>query len=363
MSIKLEYDDYKNWLIELKDRIKTSQIKAALSVNSELISLYWYIGRRITEIQKNSKYGDGIILQLAADLKKEFPDMGGFSPSNLKYCKQFYQFWQQDAFSQQVVGYSQNPSIGQQVVDLSENSQIPVNKIPWGHNVLIIQKIKDYKEALFYVQQTIANNWSRSVLQIQIESNLSARQGKAINNFSITLPEPQSDLANQLLKDPYNFNFLTLEKDVQELELERQLVKNITQFLLELGKGFAYMGRQYLLKVGSKEFKLDLLFYHVRLKCYIVIDLKTREFEPEHIGKLNFYLPAIDAQVKTKDDAPTIGMILCKNKDNLIVEFALHDINKPIGVSEFTFSELPQQIQNAMPTVEELEIEMLKNKF
>jgi len=200
-------------------------------------------------------------------------------------------------------------------------------------------------------------------LQIQIESNLSARQGKAINNFSITLPEPQSDLANQLLKDPYNFNFLTLEKDVQELELERQLVKNITQFLLELGKGFAYMGRQYLLKVGSKEFKLDLLFYHVRLKCYIVIDLKTREFEPEHIGKLNFYLSAIDAQVKTNDDASTIGMILCKNKDNLIVEFALQDINKPIGVSEFTFSELPQQIQNAMPTIEELEQELFKNKF
>ncbi len=350
MSIRLEYDDYKSWLVELKDRIKTSQIKAALSVNSELINLYWYIGRRITEIQKHSKYGDGIILQLAADLKKEFPDTGGFSPSNLKYCKQFYQFWQQDPISQLVV-------------DLSENSQILVNKIPWGHNVLIIQKIKDNKEALFYVQQTIANNWSRSVLQIQIESNLSARQGKAINNFSITLPEPQSDLANQLLKDPYNFNFLTLEKDVQELELERQIVKNITQFLLELGKGFAYMGRQYLLKVGSKEFKLDLLFYHVRLKCYIVIDLKAKEFEPEHIGKLNFYLSAIDAQLKTNDDGPTIGMILCKNKDNLIVEFALRDVNKPIGVSEFTFSELPQRIQNAMPTVEELEKEMFKDEF
>jgi len=363
MNLKLEYDDYRNWLIELKDRIKTSQIKAALSVNSELISLYWYIGRRITEIQKNSKYGDGIILQLAADLKKEFPDMGGFSPSNLKYCKQFYQFWQHDPLSQQVVGDIQNSSIGQQLVDLSENSQILVNKIPWGHNVLIIQKIKDYKEALFYVQQTIANNWSRSVLQIQIESNLSARQGKAINNFSITLPEPQSDLANQLLKDPYNFNFLTLEKNVQELELERQLVKNITQFLLELGKGFAYMGRQYLLKVGNKEFKLDLLFYHVRLKCYIVIDLKTKEFEPEHIGKLNFYLSAIDAQVRTNEDAPTIGMILCKNKDNLIVEFALRDVNKPIGVSEFTFNELPQQIQNAMPTVEELEKEIFKDEF
>ena len=197
---------------------------------------------------------------------------------------------------------------------------------------------------------------------MQIESNLYARQGKAITNFKVTLPKPQSDLANQLLKDPYNFNFLTLEKDVQELELERQLVKNITQFLLELGKGFAYMGRQYFLKVGSKEYRLDLLFYHVRLKCYVVIELKTKEFEPEYIGKLNFYLSAIDAQVKAKDDASTIGMLLCKTKDNLNVEFALRDVNKPIGVSEFTFNELPQLIQNAMPTLEELEQELFKDE-
>jgi len=361
MSEIIKDGDYRNWLIELKNRIKTSQIKAALSVNSELIRLYWDIGRQITEIQKNSQYGDGIIKQVATDLKKEFPDMGGFSHSNLKYCKQFYQFWQPVSISQQLVGDSQHNSIVQQVVGFFENEQLPVNQIPWGHNVLIIQKIKDNSEALFYVQQTIANNWSRSVLQMQIESNLFARQGKAITNFKVTLPKPQSDLANQLLKDPYNFNFLTLEKNVQELKLERQLVKNITQFLLELGKGFAYMGRQYLLQVGSKEYRLDLLFYHVRLKCYVVIELKTKEFEPEYIGKLNFYLSAIDAQVKAPDDAPTIGILLCKTKDNLNVEFALRDINKPIGVSEFTFNELPQQIQNSMPTVEELEYELFSN--
>lgn len=357
-------NNYKNWLVELKDRIKTSQIKAALSVNSELIRLYWDIGKQITEIQENSQYGDGIIKLVATDLKKEFPDIAGFSRSNLFAMKQFYQFYSQEPEKvQQVVGQSEQKKNVQQVVGFFENNQIPVNKIPWGHNVLIIHKIKKKNEALFYVQQTIENNWSRSVLQMQIESNLFVRQGKAITNFKVTLPKPKSDLANQLLKDPYNFGFLTMEKDVQELDLERQLVKNITQFLLELGKGFAYMGRQYLLQVGSKEYRLDLLFYHVQLKCYVVLELKTKEFEPEYIGKLNFYLSALDNQVKASDDNPTIGMLLCKSKDNLNVEFALRDVNKPIGVSEFTFNELPQQIQRAMPTVEELEQELFKDEL
>lgn len=354
--------DYKDWLIGLKSRIRTSQLKAALSVNSELISLYWDIGEQITEIQKDSQYGDRIIKQLAIDIKAEFPGLSGFSLSNLKYCKQFYQFWQFAGKSQQAVGFSEGFEKSQQPVGFFKEMQLPVNQIPWSHNVLIIQKIKNAPEALFYVQQTISNNWSRSVLQMQIESNLYARQGKAITNFELTLPKPQSDLANQLLKDPYNFNFLTLEQDVQELDLERQLVKNITQFLLELGKGFAYMGRQYELQVGTKEYRLDLLFYHVRLKSYVVIELKTKEFEPEFIGKLNFYLSAIDSLVKAPEDGATIGMLLCKTKENLNVEFALRDVNKPIGVSAFTFNELPVNIKNAMPTVEELERELFKDE-
>lgn len=351
MNEIIKDNNYNNWLLDLKSRIKTSQIKAALSVNFELINLYWDIGKKITEIQKSSQYGDGIIKLVATDLKKEFPDMAGFSRANLFAMKQFYLFYSQEF-----------PKV-QQVVRLLENSQLLVTQIPWGHNILIIQKIKEINEAFFYIQQTIENNWSRSVLQMQIESNLFARQGKSITNFKVTLPKPNSDLANQLLKDPYNFNFLTLEKEVQELELERQLVKNITQFLLELGKGFAYMGRQYLLQVGNKEYRLDLLFYHVRLKCYVVLELKMKEFEPEYIGKLNFYLSALDTQLKTSDDAPTIGILLCKTKDNLNVEFALRDINKPIGVSEFTFNELPRKIQNSMPTVEEIELELFKDNL
>jgi predicted nuclease of restriction endonuclease-like (RecB) superfamily len=263
---------------------------------------------------------------------------------------------------EQLVPQLQTEKMEQPVPQIAEEKTRQFfSQIPWGHHVVILKKVKKLNEAIFYIRETITNNWSRAVLQIQIESNLFARQGKAVTNFAVTLPKPQSDLAIQLLKDPYNFNFLTLEKDVQELELERQLVKNITRFLLELGKGFAYLGRQYILQVGTKEYRLDLLFYHVRLRCYVVIELKTTEFEPEFVGKLNFYLSAIDELVKEPADAPTIGMLLCKTKDNLNVEFALRDINKPIGVSEFTFKELPQQIQNAMPTVEELERELFKD--
>jgi len=367
--------DYNDWLGKVKSIIRNSQIKAALSVNEELIRLYWDLGRQIKIIQSNSKYGDGIIGQVAADLKNEFPDMSGFSRSNLFACKRFYLFYSDEKQKvQQVAGQLEPIEKVQQVAgqfdkalihEVSSIDKLLLSyccKVPWWHNVIIIQKSKSIKEALFYIQQTISNNWSRSVLQMQIESNLYARQGKAISNFELTLPKPQSDLANQLLKDPYNLNFLTLEQDIQELDLERQLVKNITQFLLELGKGFAYMGRQYELQVGTKEYRLDLLFYHVRLKSYVVIELKMKEFEPEFIGKLNFYLSAIDSLVKAPEDGATIGMLLCKTKDNLNVEFALRDVNKPIGVSAFTFNELPVNIKNAMPTVEELERELFKDE-
>jgi predicted nuclease of restriction endonuclease-like (RecB) superfamily len=376
MGELIKDEDYRKWLTELKDRIKTSQIKAALSVNSELMLLYWELGKMITEKQSQSHWGDKLIDQLAKDLKSEFPESGGFSRSNLFYIQKFYLFYSQDySIGEQPVRQLENRSVEQPVQQFGNEStdrqkessnkiivrQI-VGQIPWGHHVVILKKIKNQKEALFYLRETSVNNWSRSVLQMQMESNLYKRQGKAVTNFKITLPKPQSDLAEQLLKDPYNFNFLILEKDVQELELERQLVKNITHFLLELGKGFAYMGRQYLLQVGSKEYRLDLLFYHVRLKCYVVIELKTREFEPEYIGKLNFYLSAIDSEVKMAEDAPTIGILLCKTKDNLNVEFALKDVKKPIGVSEFTFKELPRKIQKAMQTVEELERELFKDE-
>lgn len=363
MNELLGNHDYKNWLADLKSKIKQSQIKASLAVNRELLQLYWDFGYMIVTKQTQTKWGDGLINQIAQDLKAEFPDLKGFSRENLYYMKRLYLAYNQSfAIMEQVVPQWQDTKVEQLVPQNREEGIIQLlASIPWGHNVVILKKIKNENEAIFYIQQTIENNWSRSVLEMQIESNLYGRQGKAVNNFHYTLPKFQSDLAKALTKDPYNFNFLTLEKEVQELELEKQLVKNISFLLLELGRGFAYLGRQFPLLIGKKEYRLDLLFYHVKLRCYVIIELKTKDFEPEHVGKLNFYLSAIDALLKTEHDNPSIGMLLCKNKDSFEVEFALKDINKPIGVSEFSFNELPIDIQNAMPTVEELEKELFKD--
>jgi predicted nuclease of restriction endonuclease-like (RecB) superfamily len=230
---------------------------------------------------------------------------------------------------------------------------------PWGHHILIMKKIKDPKEAFFYINKTIENNWSRAVLEYQIETNLYSRQGKAVTNFDLTLPAPQSDLAKEMMKDPYTFGFLQLSEKVRETELEIALVQHISQFLLELGTGFAYMGRQFLLKVGKKDYRTDLLFYHTKLKSYIVIELKTKEFEPEFVGKLNFYITAINELVKDSSDKPTIGILLCKNKDNYEVEFSLKDVNNPIGVSAFNYTELADEIKAALPSAEVLQHELL----
>jgi predicted nuclease of restriction endonuclease-like (RecB) superfamily len=228
--------------------------------------------------------------------------------------------------------------------------------------VVLLDKAKSVDEALFYLQQTIENNWSRAILTLQIEQDLFSRQGKAINNFHQTLPEKQAVMAGQILKDPYNFGFLTLEPKVQELDIERQLTEHITRFLLELGKGFAFIGRQYPLQVGDKDYRLDLLFYHIRLHCFVVIDLKVVEFEPEFAGKMNFYLSVVDDQIKTAEDQPSIGIILCKNKNKLEVEYALQGMNKPIGVSAFTVTQaLPDELKSTLPTVEEFENELNKD--
>jgi len=234
-----------------------------------------------------------------------------------------------------------------------------ITLIPWGHQKTIIDKCKSVRQAIFYINKTIEYNWSRAVLEYQIETDLYSRQGKAVTNFNLTLPAPQSDLANELMKDPYNFDFLRLSEKVKETDLEKALVQHISHFLPELGIGFAYMGRQFLLKVGKKEYRTDLLFYQTRLKCYLVIELKTKEFEPEFIGKLNFYITAINEFIKDNLDKPTIGMLLCKNKDNYEVEFSLKDINNPIGVSTFHYTELADDIKAALPSTEELQTELL----
>jgi len=359
---------YKDWLIALKGKIRSAQLKAAVAVNTELIRLYWDLGKMIAE--KQTAWGTKFIDQLSKDLKDEFPGLDGFSRSNLFNTLKFYKFYsivQQPVgqIVQQAVAQLENrkestDEISQQTADL--NWQQLVAQIPWGHNILIFSKSTDVLEALFYIQKTIENGWSRAVLTLQIESGLYKRQGKAITNFRNTLPDVSSDLAHQLLKDPYQFDFLTLTGNYRERELENALVENITKFLLELGSGFAYVGRQVPLKVGEKEFAIDLLFYHLKIRAYVVIELKATEFEPEFAGKLSFYLSAANEMLKHPTDNPTIGLMICKTKNDIIVEYALKNINQPIGISEYELTkQFPEQFRSSLPTIEEIENE-LKDK-
>jgi len=347
----------------LKVRIRQSQIKAAIKVNSELLHLYWDLGKDIVIRQMDAVWGSGFYQNLSKELKAEFPDMKGFSVSNLKYCKYFYQFYSQDEqIRQQVVDELQvaenkDNIIRQQVADEFGSNLIFL--IPWGHQMCIIDKCKSTHEALFYVQKTIKNGWSRAMLMNFIDANLYNTQGKAINNFDKLLPDVQSDLAKETLKDPYNFDFLTLTENYKEKELEDALVANITKFLLELGKGFAYMGRQYPIQIGSKPRNIDLLFYNLELRCYVVIELKVKDFEPEHTGKLGYYIVAVNEQLKKDVDNPTIGLLICKTKDNIEAQYSLKSSSQPIGISEYSFSELlPENFKSSLPSIEEIEKEL-----
>ena len=327
---------YPNLLQDIKQRILSSQLKAALSVNAEMIHLYWNIGNDIAQKQKEKGWSSKVIPLLAKDLKSEFPNLKGFSERNLSYMLRFAKEYQDVTILQQAVA-----------------------KLPWGHNILLIEKIKEKDLRFWYAEKCIENNWSRDILDIQIKSNLIDRQGKSVNNFETTLPKPLSDLANQTLKDPYIFSFLSFDQNIKERDLENQLIQHIAKFLLELGKGFAFIGSQYHLEISQKDYYLDLLFYHTKLKCYIVIELKNTQFKPEFTGKLNFYLSAVDTIIKDTTDNPTIGILLCKDKDNIEAEFALRGINKPIGISEISFVEkLPESLKSSLPTIEEIENEL-----
>ncbi|MEZ2226464.1 YhcG family protein [Microcoleus sp.] len=329
-------EDYHDFLRELKGRILQAQVRAILSVNRELVLLYWQIGRDILNRQQQQGWGTKVIDNLATDLRTAFPEMKGFSPRNLKYMRSFAEAYPDEQFVQQVVA-----------------------QIPWGHNLRILDAVKDPVEREWYIRQTIEQGWSRNVLVHQIETGLYRRQGKADTNFSRTLPNPQSELAQQLLKDPYNFDFISLSQEAQERELEKALIDRIRDFLLELGVGFAFVGSQYHLEVEGEDFYIDLLFYHLHLRCFVVIDLKVEAFKPEFSGKMSFYVSAVDDLLKHRDDMPTIGIILCKNKKQKIVEYALRDLNKPIGVSTYQLREaLPEQLQGSLPTVEQLEAEL-----
>jgi predicted nuclease of restriction endonuclease-like (RecB) superfamily len=321
--------DYQNFIVSLKQKVQAAQIKAARSVNTQLMALYWELGQLITEKQQASGWGDAIIDQIAQDLTRELSGMKGFSRRNLYRIKQWYGFYRnQEEFVPQLVA-----------------------QIPWGHNALIIEKIKNPDKALWYVRNTLDNNWSCNVLGLQIENRLYERQaGKlAIDNFSERLPVPDFDLARDTLKDPYVFDFLNLGEKAHEREVEQALVDHIVRFMLELGKGFAFVGKQYHLEVGGDDFYIDLLFYHLKLHCYMVIELKSGPFRPEYAGKLNFYLTVVDEQVKTASDNPSIGLILCKDRNNMVAEYALRDVGKPIGISRYELAgKLPEALFEAL---------------
>lgn len=335
-SPSISSDSYEHFLSELKMRIRVAQIEASSAVNLTMTLLYWQIGQEILQRQERQGWGAKVISQLAKDLKREFPDMRGFSRSNLTYMRAFANAWPDEEFVHQLGG-----------------------QIPWKHNCALLDKLKEPDKRRWYIEQTIKNGWSRNVLIIQIETDLYQRLGGAMTNFERTLPKPQSDLAQQIIKDPYNFDFLTIGSDALERELERGLIEHIRDFLLELGVGFAFIGSQYAITVDEKEYRLDLLFYHARLHCYVVIDLKMGEFEPEHSGKMNFYVSAVNHLICTKEDNPTIGIILCRSKKKNTVEFALDTVHNPIGVSTYTLQDdLPPALKDNLPTAGQLEMEL-----
>lgn len=338
-SLQIQEKQYQKWLETIKRKIKSAQLKAAVAVNSQLIQLYWDLAKDIVNKQREANWGDNVLEQLATDLKLSFPDTNGFSRRNLYAIRQWYLFYR----------------------SISEFVPQPVAQIPWGHNRLIISKIKNIKEALFYSHATTENGWSREQLEIQIKNKYYQAKGKSITNFKNTLPQLQSQLATETLKNPYNFDFLGLEDDALEREIENAMMQHITQFLLELGKGFAFVGKQYSITVSNNEYFIDLLFYHLHLRCYVVIELKSGKFKPEYAGKLNFYLSAIDSQLKHEQDNPSIGIILCKHKDKVDAEYSLRDIQKPIGISEYKLIQaLPRKFKSQLPTIEQLENQLSK---
>ena len=331
--------DFFEWITALKAKICSARNKLAFSINSQVIELYWEIGRDIAEKQQNSGWGSNFVEKIAEELKQDFPEIKGFSRRNIYAILQWYKF------------YSEKYQFVPQAVA----------QIPWGHNRLIITKVKNIDEAEFYCQAVVQNAWDRDTLEVQIENKYFLTAGNSTHNFNNTLPAKQYELANQTLKDPYNFDFLGLENEALEKAIEDELTKNITKFLLELGKGFAFLGQQYKIEIGENDHFIDMLFYHIELRCYIVIELKAGKFIPEYAGKLNYYLSAVDSQLRKPEDNPTIGILLCKKKNKIDVEYSLRDINKPMGISEYILTNaIPEDIKLQLPSVEELECELRK---
>jgi predicted nuclease of restriction endonuclease-like (RecB) superfamily len=348
---------YTGLLAEVRQRIQRAQTRAMLGVNAELIGLYWEIGQMLDARQHSEGWGAAVIPRLARDIRNELPEVKGFSERNIKLMVQFYReyptIFVPAAMGQPPVAPLPEPS------SLPEKGQPVVAQIPWAHHVLLMQRVKDRAVRNWYAEATLANGWSRNVLQMQIETAAHARQGKATSNFALRLPPPQSDLAQQALKDPYLFDFLTLAAPFHERELETGLVVHLEKFLLELGQGFAFVGRQFHVDVGEQDFYIDLLFYHLKLRCFMVIELKRGAFKPEYAGKMNFYCSVLDEVLKHASDAPTIGLILCQTHNAVIAEYALRGVDTPIGVSTFELTRaLPAELASSLPTIEQIEQEL-----
>ena len=344
-------EGYESFLSELKERIRTAQLRASVAVNRELIALYWQIGNGIVERQKIHRWGNAVLDRLGDDLQRAFPGLSGFSRTNLYRMRAFY------------LAYRDAREIVPQAVGQIAETCLPeaVAGIPWGHNVVLVEQVKELPARLWYARKAVENGWSRSVLTHWIESGLYERQGKAQTNFEKTLPALQSDLARETLKDPYKFEFLTLAEEAEEKELEDGLLAHIRKFLIELGAGFAFVGQQVRLDVGGEDFYVDLLFYHLKLRSYVVVDLKTTAFKPEYAGKMNFYLSAVDDLLRHPDDKPSIGIILCKAKNRVVAEYALRDLAKPVGVTSYVtklVESLPAAFRGSLPSAKELAAEL-----
>jgi len=348
-------DAYKKWITQIKEQYRKSQIKAASSVNREMLMFYWELGRNLEIVKAQYDWGSNFYKVISDDIKRELPDVKSFSPRNLLYMHQFYRLYSLETITPQDGAQLGSVEITPQVV-----AQMNIFMIPWGHHRFIIDKCKnDRDKAVFYVEKTLENNWSRAVLLNFLDTNLYERQGKAVSNFEKTLPTPQSDLAQEMTKDPYNFDFLTMTEGYYEKELKDALMNNISDFLLELGKGFAFVGREYRLEVGETEQFMDMLFYNINLHCYVVIEVKIRDFEPGDMGQIGTYVAAVDGILRKEGDAPTVGLLVCKNKDNVLAQYAVNSSNAPVGISEYELSELiPEDFKGTLPSIEEIEREL-----
>ena len=367
--------NYAGLLADIKQRIRTAQVRTAMAGNASMLMLYWEIGGVLAERQKIEGWGTAVLPRLATDLHNDLPEVKGFSARNLRLMIQFFAeypafgpIWQRAVakLSDDPTGDKKEPTPMSQLPAESADAQIwqrAVAQLTWAHNVILIQKVKDLPTRLWYARQAFEHGWSRDVLSLQIQSRAHERHGNAVTNFQRTLPPPQSDLASQLLKDPYVFDFLTLEKPFHERELETGLLRHIQDFLVELGTGFAFVGRQVHMEVGDNDFYIDLLFYHLKLRCFIVIDLKVGPFKAEYAGKMNFYLNAVDDRLKHATDQRSIGLILCEEKNKIVAEYALRGMDKAIGVSDYQLTRaLPKKLQSALPSIAQLEKELSQTK-